>query len=129
MLSQAPQGLLFSEHMEGQEGEAMFRRCGPRGDRLTRATFRKNTVDRFARGRFPLPRYFFHLVDTSERILDPDGVELADDAAALVEATQAVRELLDEDPDQTTWHGWSFQVVDQAGLVVVPLDLANINLH
>jgi hypothetical protein len=70
-----------------------------------------------------LPRYFFQLVDTSERILDPDGVELADDVAALLEATQAVRELLDEDPDHTTWHGWSFQVVDQAGRVVLTLDL------
>jgi hypothetical protein len=76
-----------------------------------------------------LPRYFFHLVDTSERILDPEGVELADDAAALLEATQAVRELLDEDPDQTTWHGWSFQVVDQADRVVVSLDLDHIELH
>jgi hypothetical protein len=76
-----------------------------------------------------LPRYFFHLVDPSERILDPDGVELADDAAALVEATQTVRELLDEDPVQTTLHGWSFQVVDEAGRVVVTLDLDNINLH
>jgi hypothetical protein len=55
-----------------------------------------------------LPRYFFHLVDTRERILDPDGVELADDAAALLEATLAVRELLDEGSDQTTWQGWSF---------------------
>jgi hypothetical protein len=56
-------------------------------------------------------------------------VELADDAAALLEATQAARELLDEDPDQTTWHGWRFQVVDEAGRVVVNLDLDNINLH
>jgi hypothetical protein len=76
-----------------------------------------------------LPRYFFHLVDSSERILDPDGVELADDAAAVLEATQAVRELLDEDPDQTTWHGWRFEVVDQAARVVVTLDLDNIRLH
>jgi hypothetical protein len=86
-------------------------------------------TDRFARGRFALPRYFFHLSDSSERILDPDGLELADDAAALLEATQAVRELLDEDPDDTTWRGWSFQVVDQAGHVVVTLDLDNIKLH
>jgi hypothetical protein len=76
-----------------------------------------------------LPRYFFHLVDTSERILDPDGVELPDDTAALLEATQAVRELLDEDRDQTTWRRWRFQVVDQAGRVVATLDLDNIKLH
>jgi hypothetical protein len=76
-----------------------------------------------------LPRYFFHLVDNSERILDPDGVELADDAAAVLEATQAVRELLDEDPDQTTWNGWRFEVVNQAARVVATLDLENIKLH
>jgi hypothetical protein len=75
-----------------------------------------------------LPRYFFHLASSSERILDPDGVELADDAAALLEATPAVRELLHEDPDQT-WHGWSFQIVDQEGRLVVTLDLDNIKLH
>jgi hypothetical protein len=90
----------------------------------------------FSKARWPfcareggLPRYFFHLLDSSERILDREGVELADDAAASVEATQALRELLDEDPDQTTWQGWSFQVVDQAGRVVVTLDLDNIKLH
>ena len=43
-----------------------------------------------------MPRYFFHLCDKLERILDWDGLELADDETAVREASQAVRELRGE---------------------------------
>jgi hypothetical protein len=76
-----------------------------------------------------MPRYFFHLADSSERILDPDGLELASDTTAILEATQAVRELLDEDQAQATWNGWSLQVVDEGGRVVVSIDLDEVRLH
>jgi hypothetical protein len=75
-----------------------------------------------------MPRYFFHLGHTSfERILDKEGVEVADDAAALLEALQAVRELLDEEAYPTS--GWSFQVFDETSRVLVTFDLDNLNLH
>ena len=75
-----------------------------------------------------MPRFFFHLVHTSsERILDHEGVEVADNTAAVGEALQAVRGLLDEEAYPTT--GWSFQVADEAGRVLVTFDLDNMKLH
>ena len=75
-----------------------------------------------------MPRYFFHLVHTSsERILDDEGVEAANDAAAILEALKAVRELLDEEAYPTS--EWRFQVADEAGRVLVTFDLDNVNLH
>jgi hypothetical protein len=54
---------------------------------------------------------------------------LASDTTAILEATQAVRELLDEDQAQATWNGWSLQVVDEGGRVVVSIDLDEVRLH
>ena len=76
-----------------------------------------------------MPRYFFHLADTSERILDPDGVEVDCEATAILAATQAVRELLDEGKGQASWNGWSLQVADEDGRILVSFDLDQLNVH
>ena len=76
-----------------------------------------------------MPRYFFHSADTSDRILDPDGLELPDDAAAILEATQAAREFMDEHQGQANWNGWSLHVVAEGGRVVVSMDLDKVRLH
>ena len=75
-----------------------------------------------------MPRFFFHLAGKSERILDPDGLELANDAAAILEASQAVRELLGEDYAQATWDGWALQIVDAGGRVIASIDLDGFRL-
>jgi hypothetical protein len=76
-----------------------------------------------------MPRYFFHSADTSDRILDRDGLELPDDGVAILQATQAVREFMDEDQGQANWNGWSLHVVEEGGRVVVSMDLDKVRLH
>jgi hypothetical protein len=76
-----------------------------------------------------MPRYFFHSADTSDRILDGDGLELPDDGAAILQATQAVREFMDEDQGQANWNGWCLHVVAEGGRVVVSMDLDKVSLH
>lgn len=73
-----------------------------------------------------MPRYYFHIADKSERILDPDGLELACDKTAILEATHAVKELLDEDRAQTSWSGWSLQVVTDGDRVVGSIELDGV---
>jgi hypothetical protein len=52
-------------------------------------------------------RYYFHLVSQHEVILDKDGVEVADLAAAGAEALKAIEELRRESPSAATgWEGW-----------------------
>jgi hypothetical protein len=47
-------------------------------------------------------RYYFHLVSEHEVILDKDGVEVADLAAAGAEALKAIEELRRESPSAAT---------------------------
>jgi hypothetical protein len=42
----------------------------------------------------PVPRFYFHIIDGTTTILDPDGSELPDLAAARAEALQSARHLL-----------------------------------
>ena len=76
-----------------------------------------------------MPRYFFHLCEKLERILDWEGLELVDDETAVREASQAVRELLGEDEMPANWKGWSFHVVDETGRLVVAINLDESSLH
>jgi hypothetical protein len=76
-----------------------------------------------------MPRYYFHLADTSERILDPDGVELACDKTAILEATEAVKEVLDEDHGRASWSGWCLQVVAEGDRVVGSIELGQVRPH
>ena len=76
-----------------------------------------------------MPRYFFHSASTFARVSDRDGLEFVDDETAILEGTQAVRELLDEDEGQASWNGCSLQVVNEGGRVIVSLDLDDLRLH
>ena len=76
-----------------------------------------------------MPRYFFHLCDKLQRILDWDGLELADDETAVREASQAVRELRGENEMPADMKEWSFQVVDETGRLVISINLDESSLH
>jgi hypothetical protein len=54
-----------------------------------------------------MPRYHF-AVRNSDRHDDPDGTELADDAAAREYAMRVIRELQHGDGDN--WRGWTMEV-------------------
>jgi hypothetical protein len=71
-----------------------------------------------------MKRYYFHLVHSTERIIDEEGVELADDGAVALEALQAIAELLLEEPlDQ--WHEWTLEVTDDEHRLVVSFELSS----
>jgi hypothetical protein len=62
-----------------------------------------------------MPRYFFHVVDGKE-IIDHDGTELADVAAARAEAIVVSGEML-KDMGGKFWNTgeWQIRVTDEAG--------------
>ena len=75
-----------------------------------------------------MARYYFHLVSQHEVILDKDGVEVADLAAAGAEALKAIEELRRESPSAATgWAGWWLEVTDASGVVVFSISLDDPN--
>lgn len=75
-----------------------------------------------------MPRYFFNLVHSTERIADDDGVDLPDDGAVTLDAFRAVAELSEEQPPGH-WDGWKIEVVDEENRVVVIVDLGGDLRH
>jgi uncharacterized protein YegP (UPF0339 family) len=73
-------------------------------------------------------RYYFHLVSEHEVILDNEGVEVADLAAAGAEALKAIEELRRESPSAATgWEGWWLEVTDASGAVAFSINLDDPN--
>ena len=69
-------------------------------------------------------RYFFDLTNGTDTIPDPDGLDLPDLKAAIMQAHLAIAELQQEDPAfGREWHGWRLEIVDQARDVVWSLSL------
>jgi hypothetical protein len=74
-------------------------------------------------------RVYFHLINSSERILDNTGIEVLNVEAAQHEALKAIRELRQEaDHNAEVWHGWRLDAVDinDELLFSIPLD---VKLH
>src|SRR4051812_39028325 len=63
-------------------------------------------------------KYFFHLKNHTEQILDDVGTEVRSPEQAYAQATQAIRELLAEGEQATEWSGWRLEVTDPAGAPV-----------
>jgi uncharacterized NAD(P)/FAD-binding protein YdhS len=60
-----------------------------------------------------MPRFYFRLTDGRRSTEDRDGLDLVDQHSARREATQIVRDLLQEaDETGLDWHGWEVQVLD-----------------
>ena len=68
-----------------------------------------------------MPRYFFHLANATERIVDLQGVELSDTGRVMLEALHVVADLLER--KEEWWRGWLLQVEDDAGTVVARIEL------
>ena len=60
-------------------------------------------------------RCYFHLENDTSRLLDEDGIEVADLQEARAQAVQAMLEVLGEESDTDWWTGWGFRVVDEMG--------------
>jgi hypothetical protein len=69
-------------------------------------------------------KYFFHLKNHTEQILDDGGIEARSPEQAYAQATQAIQELLAEEEQASEWSGWRLEVTDRAGAVVFSIDLA-----
>lgn len=61
-----------------------------------------------------MPRFHFHLVSECARVLDSEGIVLADDWSARREAVLVAHELVKPGSaaQHRKWQGWSVQVVD-----------------
>ena len=70
-----------------------------------------------------LPRYFFHVRDTTGLLVeDPDGTELPNIAAARVEAAAAAREVMAEHIRKgEDVSGWRFEVTNERDQPVLSL--------
>jgi hypothetical protein len=62
-----------------------------------------------------MPHYFFH-IDGARHYVDTEGVELADLAAARMEALRIIRELTVDNTMDDLWSGgeWVMTVADEA---------------
>lgn len=71
-------------------------------------------------------RYFIHIVTDQERLVDPDGGEFTDLAAARAEACQSARDLMAEELrcGRPVPFGWRAQVADEQGKVVLTIKFA-----
>jgi hypothetical protein len=73
-------------------------------------------------------RLFFHLTNGLDYIRDEDGIDVADLEWAQREAQLAILELEQEDDfDPLNWEGWRLEVTDQAGVVVMWINLGARN--
>src|SRR5258707_15762505 len=74
-----------------------------------------------------MPRYYFHITNRGERPDNPKGMDLPGDAAAREEAVVLANELR---PGQVmpgrNWQGWFVTVVDQHGLQVDSVPIADM---
>jgi hypothetical protein len=74
-------------------------------------------------------RCYFNLVNGSEKILDPDGIEVRDLEQAYAQALKAIDELREEDDASAgEWSNWSLEVTDSAGSVLFHINLGS-SLH
>jgi hypothetical protein len=62
-----------------------------------------------------LPRFFFHIFD-DVWLLDEDGEELADVAAAMARGHRIARELLED--DEASWDRTYIEIVEESGALV-----------
>ncbi len=71
-------------------------------------------------------RLFFHLVGNQDTIHDREGVEVTDLEQARTEVMHAMAEIRLEDPSAPrAWSGWTLQIADASGRVVLTLDLGS----
>ncbi len=69
-------------------------------------------------------KYFLHLKNHTEQILDDVGIVAGSPEQAYTQATKALRELLAEGEQASGWSGWKLEATDPAGVVVFSIDLA-----
>jgi hypothetical protein len=59
-----------------------------------------------------MPRYRFNLINGSQVVVDPHGLEVQDETRLRRETVAALRELAQEEPE-LDWPGWRLEVLDE----------------
>lgn len=72
-------------------------------------------------------RYFFHLVSPHELIPDEEGVDLQPDEGTLSQILQAVNEFIKEALSSDEWQGWSLEITDDIGSMVLSIPLTDVD--
>ena len=74
-------------------------------------------------------RYYFHLHNETDRMVDETGLELADPQQLRAQAIKALQEISKDDPELTEeGSGWTLTVTDNSGNVLFSIALDNPNL-
>ena len=73
-------------------------------------------------------RYYFNLINHTERILDDTGIEVSTLEQAQAQALKAVQEMRAEGEDSAEWDEWRLEVSDAAGAVAFSVRLGG-RLH
>jgi hypothetical protein len=73
-------------------------------------------------------RYYFNLINHTERILDDTGIEVSTPEQAQAQALKAVQEMRAEGEDSAEWNDWRLEVSDAAGAVAFCVSLGG-RLH
>ncbi len=75
-------------------------------------------------------RYYFHLRNCSQFILDRDGIELANLDEVHAQVSEAVGELCNEEPEVALdSDGWSLDVSDFSGAVLLSISVGGRTRH
>jgi len=72
-------------------------------------------------------RYFFHLVSPHEVIPDEEGVDMSTGEEALSQILQAVNEFIKEAVSCDEWQGWSLEITDGIGSMVLSIPLTDFD--
>jgi hypothetical protein len=72
-------------------------------------------------------RYFFHLVSPHEVIPDEEGVDMSTGEEALSQILQAVNEFIKEALSFDEWQGWSLEITDGIGSMVLSIPLTDFD--
>ena len=72
-------------------------------------------------------RCFFHLVSSHEVILDEEGVDMSTGEEALSQIMQAVNEFIKEALSCDEWQGWSLEITDGIGSMVLSIPLTDFD--
>jgi hypothetical protein len=73
-------------------------------------------------------RYYFNLINHTERILDDIGIEVSTLEQAHAQALKAVQEMRAEGDDSAEWDDWRLEVSNAAGAVAFSVSLGD-RLH
>ena len=72
-------------------------------------------------------RYFFHLVSPHGVIADEEGVDMSTGEEALSQILQAVNEFIKEALSWDEWQGWSLEITDGIGSMVLSIPLTDFD--